>query len=59
VTRLYRSAARDHFHQHIVSNCGEIAVFDPRAKNPQRLSTLKIRVKRRLRFWWHRPAVSF
>jgi hypothetical protein len=23
------------------------------------ISTLKIRVKRRLRFWWHRPAVSF
>jgi hypothetical protein len=23
------------------------------------LSTLKIRVKRRLSFWWHRPAVSF
>jgi hypothetical protein len=23
------------------------------------LSTLKIRVKRRLSIWWHRPAVSF
>jgi protein gp37 len=32
VTRLYRSAARDHFHQHIVNDCGEAAIF--RAKNP-------------------------
>jgi hypothetical protein len=28
-------------------------------KNPQRLSTLKIRVKRRLSICWHRPTVSF
>jgi hypothetical protein len=28
-------------------------------KNPHGLSTLKIRVKRRLNIWWHRPVVSF
>ena len=27
--------------------------------NRQKLSTLKIRVKRRLNIWWHRPPVSF
>jgi hypothetical protein len=28
-------------------------------KNRQELSTLKIRVKRRLSIWWHRLTVSF
>jgi hypothetical protein len=49
--------------QHIVSVCGDRAAFDALIAadetNRQKLSTLKIRVKRRLSIWWHRPAVSF
>jgi hypothetical protein len=40
------------FHQHIISNCGGLAIFDAlirvAANNRQKLSTLKIRVKWRL-----------
>jgi hypothetical protein len=34
-------------------------VVHSREKNRQELSTLKIRVKRRLSIWCHRPTVSF
>jgi hypothetical protein len=55
--------ARSRFHQHIVSDCGDLAIFDALIAagggDRQKLSTLKIRVKRRLSIWWHRPAVSF
>jgi hypothetical protein len=47
---LAPSAAQ--IHQHIVSNYGDVAIFFHRIgaaeKNRQELSTLKIRVKRRL-----------
>jgi hypothetical protein len=50
-------------YKYVVSDYGDPAIFRGadfhRRKNLRRLSTLKIRVKRRLSIWWHRPAVSF
>ena len=63
--RLRRShSRRAHFVNTFVSNCGDFAVFarvnfNRGENNCQRKSTLKIRVKRRLSIWCHRPAVSF